>query len=80
LLNPPLLSRDQIWFTEKSNEGATKLYPLTDYQPRTNQNIELGYLGGRFGATPFLDEQLLREALILQEPDQASLNFSAESK
>lgn len=78
LLDLDLLRRDQIWFTEKSREGATKLYPLTDYQPRTNQNIEAGYLGGRFGAIPFLDEQLLRESLLLNEPAQASLEFTSE--
>jgi len=73
-----LLRRDQIWFTEKSRDGATRLYPLSDYQPRTNQNIEAGYLGGRFGAIPFLDGQLLRESLIPSEPTQASLQFSGE--
>ena len=78
LLNLSLLRRDQIWFTEKSQEGATKLFPLTDYQPRTNQDIEAGYLGGRFGAIPFLDKQLLRESLLAKEPAQASLKFSGE--
>jgi AAA15 family ATPase/GTPase len=78
LLDLDLLRRDQIWFTEKSRDGATKLYPLSDYQPRTNQNIEAGYLGGRFGAIPFLDEELLRESLLPSEPAQASLGFSGE--
>lgn len=78
LLDLELLRRDQIWFTEKERDGATRLYPLSDYQPRTNQNIEAGYLGGRFGAIPFLDEQLLRESLIPIEPAQTSLEFSSE--
>jgi hypothetical protein len=34
----PLLRRDQIWFTEKDKEGATRLYPLTDYKPRKAEN------------------------------------------
>jgi AAA15 family ATPase/GTPase len=79
LLDLGLLRRDQIWFTEKSRDGATRLYPLSDYQPRTNQNIEAGYLGGRFGAIPFLDEQLLRDSLLPSEPEQASLRFSSEA-
>jgi AAA15 family ATPase/GTPase len=79
LLDLGLLRRDQIWFTEKSRDGATRLYPLSDYQPRTNQNIEAGYLGGRFGAIPFLDEQLLRDSLLPSEPEQASLRFSGEA-
>jgi hypothetical protein len=78
LLDLDLLRRDQIWFTEKSSDGATRLYSLSDYQPRTSQNIEAGYLGGRFGAVPFLDEGLLRESLIPGEPAQASLGFSGE--
>jgi AAA15 family ATPase/GTPase len=78
LLDLSLLRRDQVWFTEKTREGATRLYSLSDYQPRTNQNIEAGYLGGRFGAIPFLDDQLLRESLLPSEPAQASLGFSGE--
>jgi uncharacterized protein len=76
LLDLDLLRRDQIWFTEKTSEGATRLYPLSDYQPRTNQNIETGYLGGRFGAIPFLDEQSLRDAFMPKKPAQTSLQFS----
>ena len=53
LLNPDLLRRDQIWFTEKDGEGATHLYPLTDIHTRKGDNIEKGYLQGRFGAVPF---------------------------
>jgi energy-coupling factor transporter ATP-binding protein EcfA2 len=78
LLDLGLLRRDQIWFTEKTREGATKLYPLTDFQPRPNQNIELGYLGGRFGAVPYLDEQLLHDSLAPENSPQASLQFPSE--
>lgn len=48
------LSRDQVWFVEKSNEGATTLYPLTDFKPRKFENLERGYLQGRYGAIPFV--------------------------
>jgi uncharacterized protein len=50
----PALRRDQIWLTEKDKEGATCLYPLTDYKPRKAENLERGYLQGRYGAIPFL--------------------------
>ena len=53
LLNPDTLRRDQVWFTEKDGEGATHLYPLTDIHTRKGDNIEKGYLQGRFGAVPF---------------------------
>lgn len=49
-----LLSRDQIWFTEKSNDGASRLYPLTDLDPRKGEAIETRYLTGRYGATPII--------------------------
>jgi len=53
LLNAKTIRRDQIWFTEKNNKGATALYPLTDIKTRNTDNIEKGYLEGRFGAVPF---------------------------
>lgn len=52
----PVLRRDQIWFTEKDEGGGTHLYPLTDFHPRKEENLERGYLQGRYGAVPFLGE------------------------
>ena len=46
------IRRDQIWFVEKSPVGSSKVYPLTDIQTRRGDNIELGYLQGRYGAVP----------------------------
>ena len=54
LLDTGLLRRDQVWFTEKDDQGKSHLYPLTDYKPRKNENLERGYLQGRYGAVPFL--------------------------
>jgi hypothetical protein len=56
VLGEPPLRRDQIWFTEKDDTGATHLYPLTDYHPRKEENLERGYLQGRYGAVPFLGQ------------------------
>jgi AAA15 family ATPase/GTPase len=53
LLRCPALRRDQVWFTEKSGDGMTHLYPLSDIRTRKGDNIERGYLQGRFGAVPF---------------------------
>ncbi|OHE76821.1 MAG: hypothetical protein A2413_15630 [Treponema sp. RIFOXYC1_FULL_61_9] len=58
LLDTNLLRRDQIWFTEKTEEGTTRLYPLTDYQPRKGEAISKGYLAGRYGGVPFIPEGL----------------------
>lgn len=56
VLGDPPLRRDQIWFTEKDADGATHLYPLTDFHPRKEENLERGYLQGRYGAIPCLGE------------------------
>ncbi len=54
LLGQPVLHRDQVWFVEKDRAGASRLYPLTDFKPRKLENVERGYLHGRYGAIPFL--------------------------
>lgn len=59
----PLLDRDQVWFTEKGEDGATELYPLTDLKPRRGENIEHGYLSGRYGAVPDLSPGEIGRAL-----------------
>jgi AAA15 family ATPase/GTPase len=56
LMGEPALRRDQIWFTEKDPQGATHLYPLTDFHPRKEENLERGYLQGRYGAIPFFGD------------------------
>lgn len=60
LLGSEPLRRDQVWLTEKDDDGATRLYPLTEYRPRREENLERGYLQGRYGAVPFL-ERLIRD-------------------
>ena len=55
LLDLELLRRDQIWFTEKNEkDGSSSIYPLDDFSIRKSENIEKGYLLGRYGAIPFI--------------------------
>ena len=55
LLDLELLRRDQIWFTEKNpKDGESTLYSLDDFSIRKSENVEKGYLLGRYGAVPFL--------------------------
>lgn len=61
LLDTTLLRRDQVWFTDKDNEGEGHLYPLTEYAPRKEESLIRGYLSGRYGALPFLPKGLLGE-------------------
>lgn len=69
LLDPTLLRRDQVWFADKDEEGATHLYPLTEYKPRKGESLTRGYMAGRYGAVPFIPEGLLgkEEAGVGQE-------------
>jgi len=49
--------RDQVWFCEKNEQQATRLYPLTDFNARkSRENLELAYLSGRYGAVPFVKD------------------------
>ncbi|MGO1298001.1 MAG: AAA family ATPase [Vibrio sp.] len=55
ILSQDVFRRDQIWFCEKNKSQETSLYPLTDFSPRKDrENLELGYLSGRYGALPFI--------------------------
>lgn len=56
LLTRDLLRRDQIWFTEKDHCGASSVYALSDIKTRNTDNIQKGYLEGRYGAIPYLGE------------------------
>ncbi|HEY2292711.1 MAG TPA: AAA family ATPase [Thermoanaerobaculia bacterium] len=61
LLGDPSLQRDQVWLTEKDEKGATHIYPLTDFKPRKLENVERGYLQGRYGAVPFIGQLMVGE-------------------
>lgn len=55
ILNQDVFRRDQIWFCEKGDDQATKLYPLTDFSPKKGrEDLEAAYLAGRYGALPFV--------------------------
>ncbi len=54
LLDGELLRRDQVWFAEKNEDQASRLYPLTDFSPRKGEALERGYLSGRYGGVPIL--------------------------
>ncbi|MEA3351143.1 MAG: AAA family ATPase, partial [Chloroflexota bacterium] len=52
LLDQDLLRRDEIWFVEKDQNGASHVYSLEEYAPRYDKDIEKGYMMGRYGAIP----------------------------
>lgn len=56
LLDKSLFRRDQIWFAEKDQQGATHLASLAEYRVRNDAAFEKNYLEGRYGAIPFLGD------------------------
>jgi hypothetical protein len=55
LLDRTLLRKDQIWFTEKDEQGVTELISLQDFTDvRQDTPYEKWYLAGKFGALPNL--------------------------
>jgi uncharacterized protein len=60
------LNRDEVWLTEKTENGATRLGALAEFageRVRRSQNLEKAYLHGRFGALPDVDRTELLRAL-----------------
>ncbi len=60
LLDRTMLPADSIWFAQKGPDGATKLYSLAEFDPEQlailGNDLERGYLNGRFGAIPFVGD------------------------
>lgn len=52
LMDFGLLRRDEIWFSEKDTEGASRLYSLEDFNERCDRRIEKAYREGRYGGIP----------------------------
>jgi uncharacterized protein len=60
------LNRDEVWLTEKQEDGATRLGALAEFageRVRKSQNLEKAYLNGRFGALPDVDRTEVLRAL-----------------
>lgn len=60
LLNANIFRRDEIWLTEKQDNGVSQLYSLADFidedgdKIRKDENYEKNYLLGKYGAIPSL--------------------------
>jgi len=59
ILRKDLLRRDQIWFTEKNEQGVSDLYSLVEYKinqttsVRNDASFSKDYLLGKYGAVPY---------------------------
>ncbi len=55
LLSKKIFRRDQIWFAEKDEYGATDLYSLAEYKGvRNDASYDSDYIKGRYGAIPYI--------------------------
>jgi AAA15 family ATPase/GTPase len=67
LLDPTLLRRDQIYFTEKNTDGETSLFSLINIGGvRNDVSYEREYMKGKYGALPYLSKFNVQ----LDEPHQ----------
>ncbi|MBK7468131.1 MAG: ATP-binding protein [Saprospiraceae bacterium] len=64
LLDRNLLRRDQIYFVEKNEYGATKAISLVEYKPRKDSPYDKNYLEGKYGGIPFIEDL---ESLFINE-------------
>ena len=65
-LNKETFRRDEIWFTEKDDDGVSEIYSLSDYKIdnvkiRNDATFNKDYLTGRYGAIPELKQFKLNE-------------------
>lgn len=62
LLDHDLFRRDQVWFTQLNEERATNLYSLVEIKNvRKSENLEKGYVSGKYGAIPMLNKYFFEE-------------------
>jgi len=67
LLDKDLFRRDQIWFVEKDQFGASSLYSLADFkaeQVRNTSSFSKNYLSGKYGAVSHIEINEKMEDLI----------------
>jgi uncharacterized protein len=55
LMDLSLFHRSEIWLTEADKYCATNLFSLSRESPRKNEQIDKGYLAGRYGAVPHIE-------------------------
>ncbi|ACV26040.1 AAA family ATPase [Kangiella koreensis] len=57
ILSQEVFRRDQVWFSEKSSKGFSKLYSLSEFRVRKGvENVEKNYLSGKYGALPYFKD------------------------
>ncbi|MEU7727195.1 ATP-binding protein [Streptomyces sp. NPDC040724] len=64
------LAREQVWITSKKTSGETELYPLEATGPGEDEDLERGYLRGRYGGSPRVSVGEIARALTWREKER----------
>jgi len=56
LFDMGILRDDQFWLVERDNLQATHVYPLSDYEIKEGESLQKGYLRGRYGGIPHINQ------------------------
>ncbi|MEU9878739.1 AAA family ATPase [Streptomyces phaeochromogenes] len=64
------LAREQVWITSKKTSGETELYPLVAAGPGGDEDLERGYLRGRYGGSPRVSVGEIARALTWREKER----------
>ncbi|MBU7596823.1 ATP-binding protein [Streptomyces sp. P38-E01] len=67
-----LLAVGQIWLTEKDADGATRVFPLSDFEPGEEEDLTSSYLTGVFGGVPRLSEGQVGRRLLMADAMEVS--------
>lgn len=55
-MNEEIIRKDQIYFVDKNqSDGSSELYTISEFSTKTSENIQKGYLLGKYGAVPDID-------------------------
>lgn len=52
LMSNRLMRRDEFWIAEKNDDGASTLYPISDFKIRKGESVQTAYLQGRYSGVP----------------------------
>ena len=61
------LGRDQVWTTEKDDDGASRMHSIAEYKARGDESLGRRYLRGRYGGIPRLNPAMFD--LAVREPE-----------
>ncbi|WP_307677451.1 ATP/GTP-binding protein [Streptomyces sp. V4I2] len=66
------LDREQVWIAAKERSGATGFYPVTAAHPAEDEDLESGYLRGRYGGVPRVGAGAIARELSWQEAKETA--------